>query len=100
MQAAFPALFALGAAALALWVDERAAAARPESVTRRIGHAAVAFAAFSIVSAVITRYGGDRGAPARLAMLLGAVLPVCVYVFVTAAWLVRTLVDVAQLRRR
>jgi hypothetical protein len=26
-------------------------------------------------------------------------LPVCVYVFVTAAWLVRTLVDVAQLRR-
>lgn len=100
MHAAFPVLFALGAAALALWVDERAASARPESVTRRIGHAAVAVVAFYVVGTVISRYGQDGGASTRLTMLFAAFLPICVYMFVTAAWLVRTLVDVAQLRRR
>jgi hypothetical protein len=100
MQAAFPALFALGAAALALWIDERAATARPDSVTRRIGHALVAVAGLYAVSAVIGRYGEDSGTSTRLLMLFAAVLPVCVYLFVTAAWLVRTLVDVAQLCRR
>ncbi len=100
MQASFPILFALGATALALWADERTAAARPESVTRRIGHAVAAVVAFYLVSALITRYGAESGVPTRLAMLFGAFLPISVYVFVTAAWLVRTLVDVAQLGRR
>ena len=89
---AFPVFFALGAAALALWVDERAAPSRPESVTRRIGHAGAAIAAFYLVGSVSSGYA-ETGAATRLALLFCAFLPCCIYLFLTAAWLVWTLAD-------
>jgi hypothetical protein len=88
---------ALGAAALALWVDCRLGTRRPQSPRRRFAHAAVAFALLQISSGVA---GGivtaDAPAEQRFLVAFFLLLPSLVYAFVAGFWLVRTLAEATR----
>jgi hypothetical protein len=97
----FAGALAVGAAALACWLDVRLERRRPRSSTVRIGHALAAFALVRVTATVSHGMAGS-GAPASelLAILFVVVLPGLVYAFLTGLWLMRTLAEVARLSGR
>ena len=99
MATVFPGIFALGAAALALWFDARWESRRPESPSRRVGHAVAALGLLQVASLVASSWAADAPTALRMATLFAVLLPAWVYLFLVCAWLARTLADVASLRR-
>jgi hypothetical protein len=90
----FAGALAVGAAALAWWLDSRFAGRRPASPVARITHALAAYVLVRLAAAVTTGLlGTDASAAARTLVILGLVLPGLVYAFVTALWLMRTLAE-------
>lgn len=99
--ASFGIVLACGAALLAVWVDVRLSARRPEAPLRCVGHAAAAYAvvqlaafAFSLVA------GGSASTTLRLVALLIVFLPALVYAFLSGVWLMRMLAAVTRAVRR
>jgi hypothetical protein len=88
------------AALLAGWLDVRVGESRPRTPGRRVAHAAVAFALLQ-ASVALLRYLEGAGAPS-IGIALGVFvlfLPMLVYAFLAALWLVRTLAEVVRSAR-
>jgi len=79
----------VAAALLALWIDVRFPALAPESLTRRVGAACVAF----VLLWAVPIFGGS--ALAVYATLFALLLPAFVAVFLAGLWLLRALRDVS-----
>ena len=83
---------ALGAASVALWIDLRFPGLAPLTLRRNVAHAAVAFAALTIVPVVIEpMFSAGQSLIAQLVALFGIVFAVLVYAFLAFAWLVKPL---------
>jgi hypothetical protein len=96
----FAGALAVGAAALACWLDVRLERARPASSTVRIGHAVAAYAVLRATTAVSHAVVGSGAQASKVvAVLFLVVLPGLVYAFLTGLWLIRTLAEVARLSR-
>ena len=92
-----PSIFALflavGAAAIAVWIDLRFPTLAPESLRANVVHAALAFVALTIVPvAMEPMFSAGQSLIPQLVALLGIVLPVLVYAFLAFAWIVKPLV--------
>jgi hypothetical protein len=85
MGSAFPLVFLLGAAALALWIDARFPRLAPPTLTRRMLACAGAVFLLQLAPVVLT------SAATAYATLFALVLPAFVLTFLTAAWIVRAL---------
>jgi hypothetical protein len=80
-------VFAFGASVLAMWVYMRFPTAGPESVPMIGAHmAAAVLGAHLIVPAVLRGAGSDVQ---MLAVTFAVVLPLVVYMFLSALWLIR-----------
>jgi hypothetical protein len=90
MASLFLAAFMAGAAVLALWVDVRFPQLAPQSFSRRFGAACLAFLALQLAPVAL---GSSIGA---YMTIFGVLLPTFVFVFLTAAWLIRSMRDAAQ----
>jgi hypothetical protein len=91
----------VGAFLLAVWVDARIGESRPESPGRRIGHVLVGFVCLQASVGVIYLVDSLGASQAVLmTVVLCVFLPALTYCLLTAAWLIRTLVEIARLARR
>jgi hypothetical protein len=91
----------VGAFLLAVWVDARIGESRPESPGRRVGHVVVGFLCLE-ASVGVLYLVNSAGVPQGvfLAVVLTVFLPALTYCLLTAAWLVRTLVEISRFARR
>ena len=80
--------FVVGAALLALWIDTR----RPSLAPDAFSHRMLAAAAALIALEVLPVFNGS--AAALYATVFAILLPVLVWAFLTAVWLLRALRDV------
>lgn len=81
-------VFAVGAGALALWVDVRFPNLSPQRLPTMIGHAFVSMVALEVAAMALRAVTG--GAHLRtLAVLVGLMLPALVYTFVVCVWVMR-----------
>jgi hypothetical protein len=90
----------LSAFLLAIWSDVRFERLRPAKIGWRIAHVAAACILLQVVSVGVgPLFTGSAGVPTKLVGVLALLLPVFVYTFVSAIWLVRTLAEVGLARR-
>jgi hypothetical protein len=88
---------AAGAALIALWLDCRFDARRPESPQRRFVHGVLAFALLQIAVGLFGRLGDATAAVGqRMSATFLLLLPSLIYVFLAAVWLVRVVVEAAR----
>ncbi len=87
--------YAVAAALLALWLDVRLAARRPESLKARAAHLGAAFVAMQVGSFAFVRVATDAS-PALQSVALAAYLPCFVYVFLASLWLLRALTELRR----
>ena len=92
---AFVAGYAVAAALLALWLDVRLGARRPESLRRRAAHLVAAFVAMQVGSFAFVRFATDAS-PTLQSVALGAYLLCFVYVFLAALWLLRAMTELGR----
>jgi hypothetical protein len=82
-------LFALGAAALALWTDARFSKLAPEAARAVLLHVAVALVLSRLMIVAVERVSED-GSPVRvLAAVFGLALPSLVYVLLAGVWVIK-----------
>jgi hypothetical protein len=94
-------LLTIASVVLAVWLDLRFESRRPESIVRRLAHAAVAFVVLELTAAgVASVLRGQPPVGEQTLVLLLAYLPSMIYTFLTGIWLVRTMVEIAGLVRR
>ena len=90
---------ALGAAAIALWLDVRLAARTPRSATWTFFHLGGSMVALVVMPQLILFVVGGTEEPVRkLAATMLVVLPVLTYFWLSALWLLKLLQRAAQLR--
>jgi hypothetical protein len=90
----------LSAFLLAVWSDLRFERLRPSKLGWRIAHVAAACILLQVVSvAVAPLFADTAGMGTKLVGMLALLLPVFVYTFVSALWLVRTLAEAGLARR-
>jgi len=92
---AFIAGYAVAAALLALWLDVRLAARRPESLKTRAAHLGAAFVAMQVGSFAFVRFATDASTTLQ-SVALGAYLPCFVYVFLATLWLLRAMTELGR----
>jgi hypothetical protein len=98
---AFQLVLPIGAALLAVWIDLRFDARRPQSPIRRAVYAFVACGVVELATVIFSRFGApDAPLAQRFAALFFCLVPSLVFAFLTGVWLMRTLSDVARLARR
>jgi len=96
----FPVTLALGAFLLAVWADARFDGRRPATTRRRTVHIAA-----SCILLQLATIGSGLLAPAnsdaarRLTALFLVLLPLLVYTFLSALWLIRTIAEGTLARR-
>ena len=94
-------LLTVASVVLAVWLDLRFESRRPQSVVRRLVHAAVAFVVLEITAAAVASVLRGRAPLGEQTLVLLLVyLPSMIYTFLTGIWLVRTMVEIAGLVRR
>jgi len=89
----------LSAFLLAIWSDLRFEHLRPTKIGWRIAHVAAACILLQVVTIGAGALIRDAGVARQLVGVLALLLPVFVYTFVSALWLVRTLAEVGLARR-
>lgn len=90
----------LSAFLLAMWSDVRFERLRPTKIGWRIAHVAAACILLQVVSVGVgPLFTGGAGMATKLLGVLALLLPVFVYTFVSALWLVRTLAEAGLARR-
>lgn len=90
---------ALGAAAIALWVDARLAARTPRTAKWTFVHLGGALLALQLMPGLITLVVGGSGDPARkAAATFLVVLPALTYCWLAAIWLLKLVPRTAQPR--
>jgi hypothetical protein len=86
---AFLLVFALGAAALALWIFVCVPRLGPTSLSRAFAHVAVAMAVGATLRPALEGVA-ESGVPLALFVaVFGVALPALTYMFVAGAWLIR-----------
>jgi hypothetical protein len=96
---AFIAVVALGAAAIALWVDIRLQSRTPRTLIWTVAHLAGAIAALQVMPGLVTLVVADSDAPARkVAATLLVLLPVLTYCWLSAIWMLKLMQRSAHLR--
>lgn len=89
-----------GAFLLAVWFDARFEPLRPASIGRRIVHVAASCVLLQLAAFGAGLLDPENGGAVRaLAVVLAVLLPVFVYTFVSALWILRTLAEAAFARR-
>jgi hypothetical protein len=93
MSPAIFALFlALGAAAIAVWIDVRFPGLAPVTLRANFVHTALAFVALTIVPVVIDpMFSNGQPLIVQLVALFGIVFAVLVYAFLAFTWLAKPL---------
>ena len=85
---------------LAIWSDFRFERLRPSKIGWRVAHVVAACILLQVVSVgVAPLFGDTAGMGTKLVGVLALLLPVFVYTFVSALWLVRTLAEAGLARR-
>lgn len=83
---------ALGAGALAAWIDVRCPKLVPEGTGPRFAHAGAAFVASAVAPAVMQAlFALATSVPVQLVALFAVFVPALVYAFLAAIWLLRAL---------
>jgi hypothetical protein len=95
----FPLILVLGAFLLAAWFDARFEPLRPSTTKWRIVHVAASCLLLQIVSIAAGALVPGNGIGIGLVAIFALLLPVFVYTFVSALWLLRTLAEVGFARR-
>lgn len=88
---------AVGAAALALWLDVRLGPHRPQTLSAQMTHLLAAIIALNLGASLVVRLAGPEGSSeGRLGALLLILVPCLLYVFLTALWLLRSLAGMVR----
>lgn len=90
----------LGAFLLAIWFEWRLESVRPSRTGWRVAHVAVSCLLLQVAAAgAATLVPENAGLTSKLLAVFAILLPVFVYTFVSALWMLRTLAEVAFARR-
>jgi hypothetical protein len=90
---------ALGAAAIAVWLDVRLEPLTPRSAIATLGHTAGSIMALQVMPKLLTLVVAGSDSPARKMLAVMAVLlPVLVYCWLAAIWLLKLVQRSAHLR--
>ena len=90
---------AVGAAAIALWLDTNFGSRAPVTFGRTMLHATLAAMAFSFTPKVTTALVAAGETPARkMAALFAVVLPALIYVWLSSIWLLKLIMRNSPLR--
>jgi hypothetical protein len=90
---------ALGAAAIALWLDVRFEARTPQTLAQAVLHAAVAVGALQLLPTILHVILAGSDSPVRkMAAVFAAVLPTLTYVWLASIWLLKVVQRAARLR--
>ena len=89
---AFTLTLTLGAALLAVWLDERFPGVRPKTAAQGLAHAAIGvFAMFGAVGLLALIYGVPQWA--FMTVLLAVFVPALVYALLAGLWMLRALAN-------
>ena len=80
---------ALGAAALAIWVDVRLPSLAPTSIRGLVAHLIAALIVCQVGSMLIGATADTQQLAAMLTAVLALALPVLVYAFLTGVWMIK-----------
>jgi len=95
---AFTLTLTLGAALLAIWLDERFPGIRPKTAAQGLAHAAIGvFAMFGAVGVLALIYGIPQWA--FMTVLLTVFVPSLVYALLAGLWMLRALANLTFARR-
>ena len=95
---AFTLMLTLGAALLAVWLDDRFPGLRPKTAAQGFVHAAIGvFVMFGAVGLLQLVYGIPDGA--FMALVLGVFGPALVYALLAGLWMLRALANLTYARR-
>jgi len=89
---------ALGAAALALWLEVRLGHRAPERAVWIFGHAVAALAAFNLAPRLADLLSTDDSLARRMLALFVVVLPAFVYAFLASIWVIKLIQRSLRLR--
>ena len=90
---------AVGAAALALWLDVRLESRTPRTVTWTLVHLGASVIALQVMPSLVTLVAGGSEEPARkVAATLLVFLPVLIYCWLSAIWFLKLVQRATQLR--
>jgi hypothetical protein len=90
---------AVGAAAIALWLDVRFAARMPRTFGQALVHAATAMIALQLLPSILHVIVAGSDSPVRkITALFVAVLPTLTYVWLASIWLLKVVQRTARLR--
>jgi hypothetical protein len=99
MAHAFLLEFALGSAALAVWIDARFSARTPETARTTLLHVGVAVLAVQLMPpAVRAIVGGDYSPERKMAAAFVAALPILTYAWLASIWVLKLVQRVHRLR--
>ena len=84
---------ALGAAALALWIDVRAPALGPGSVRGALVHLVAALVVCQLSGGLMSAVIDPGNARTMVAAVLGVGLPILVYSFLSGLWIIKLAQD-------
>jgi hypothetical protein len=90
---------ALGAAAMAVWVDVRLESRTPRSVKWTLSHLFVAMVALQVMPKLLTVVVAGSDSPVRkITAVLMVLLPVLTYTWLAAIWLLKLVQRAAHMR--
>ena len=90
---------AVGAGAIALWLDVRFKARSPQTVVRTLAHMAVSLLFLQLSPALVVLVVAAGESPARKMIAIFAVLlPALSYVWLSSIWLLKLLQRTARMR--
>ena len=89
----------MGAAAIAMWLDVRLERRTPRTVTWTVMHTAGSILALQLLPQLVTLVVAGSDSPARkIAAVLAVLLPVLIYCWLAAIWLLKLVQRAAHLR--
>jgi hypothetical protein len=84
-------VFALGAGAIAIWIEARYGKADRPGLVRALAHALAAFVLLQVLPFGMGAVVADESIPLRLVALFGLALPGLTYAFLTWIWLLKVM---------
>jgi hypothetical protein len=97
VQALIPAV-AVGAAAIALWLHVRLAGRAPQAQRPIALHLALSLCLLNLAPMFLAAVVHDSSGLSKMAGLLGIVLPLLTYVFLSSIWVIKQLQSSLRLR--
>jgi hypothetical protein len=89
---------AIGAGAIALWLDLRLASKAPRTFRSVLAHLGLSFCAFNLAPVLLRTLVDDTSPLSKMVGLFAVVLPLLTYAFLSSIWLIKQFHSALRLR--